>query len=206
MIKKILTSLIVFSLLAVGMWCLTFKVYYDTNDKVSNKLLLGDWPGALDSIKAYQENLLSYPIYNYSKLEKYRYRLFYLEGVVSHDVGNFEAANAAFRKAAKSQEVLIAATSRYNLAYYAMKENGLNKAQSLLNEVLMLSPNDIDAKINLELMLKKIQARQKIDLPKETEKKESIRPQAEPGEQWRLDVPDEDGEGGSGAPSGRSFL
>jgi hypothetical protein len=163
MMKKVLSAFILLSILVVSMWCLTFKAYYDTNDEVASRLSLGDWPGALYSIKTYKNSILSYPVYNFSKLGKYRYRL------------------------------------------YSMKEKGLNKAQSLLNETLMLDPNDVDAKINLELMLKKIQARQKVDLPEETEKKESIRPQAEPGEQWRLDIPDKDGEG-SGASSGQSFL
>jgi tetratricopeptide (TPR) repeat protein len=205
MIKKVLNALFLFSLVAVSTWCLIFKAYYAANDEVARRLSLGDWPGGLNSIKTYQKNILSYPIYNFSKLKKYRFRLNYLEGVVFNDVGNFETATAAFRKAAKSHEVLIAAASKYNLAYYAIKENGLNEAQSLLNEALMVDPNDVEAKINLELLLKKIQARQKEALPEETKKKEPIRPQVEPGEQWRLGVPDEKGEG-SGASSGRSFL
>jgi len=205
MIKKIITTLILLSMLVIGTWCLIFGAYYDINDEVSNRLSLGDWPGALNSIINYQSEVLSYPIYNFPKLEKYRFRLNYLEGVVSNDVGNYEAAIIAFKKAAKSQETFIAAASRYNLAYYAMKENGLNKAQSLLHEALMMAPNDVEAKINLELILKKIQARQQLELPEKTKKKDFIKPQAEPGEQWRLDVPDEDGEG-SGASSGRNFL
>ena len=166
---------------------------------------MGDWPGALGLLKNYQKNLLSYPLYNFPKLKKYRFRLNYLEGVVYNEVGNIEVASAVFMRAAESQETAIAAAAKYNLAYYAIKENGLNKGQSLLNEALMLNPNDVGAKINLELIIKRIQDRQKIDLPEETEKQEPVKPQPEPGEQWRLDVPDEEGEG-SGASSGRSFL
>lgn len=205
MINKIVCILIVFSLLAGSTWCLVFNAYYDASEEVGNRLSLGDWPGALDTLHNYQKNPLAYPIYNASKLKKYRFRLNYLEGVIYSDVGNSEAATSFFRKAAESQEATIAAAARYNLAYYAMKENGLDKARSLLNETLMLNPNDVGAKINLELILKKIEARQQMDLPEESEKRETIRPQAAPGEQWRLDVPDEEGEG-SGASSGQSFL
>ena len=205
MTQKILSIIIVFSLLAVGTWCLTFKAYYATSDEVARRLSLGDWPGALDSVKNYQNNLLSYPVYNLSKLENFRFRLNYLEGVVYNDGGNLEAAAASFRKAAESRETAVAAAAKYNLAYYAMKENGLHKAQALLNEALMLNPADVGAKINLELILKKILARHKTELSEETQKRESVKPQTKPGEQWRLDVPDEEGEG-SGASSDRSFL
>ena len=205
MIKKLLSALILLSLLAVSTWCLIFKAYYNTNDIVVSRLSLGDWPGALDYLKSYQKSMLSYPVYNFSKLKKYRFRLNYLEGVVYNDVGNIAAATAAFRKAAQSPETAIAAGSQYNLAYYAIKANGLNKARFLLNEALMLNPNDVEAKINLEQTLRKIQAGQKTALPEETEKQEAIRPQNNPGEQWRLDVPDDKGEG-SGASSGQSFL
>jgi tetratricopeptide (TPR) repeat protein len=205
MIKKVLSTLILLSLLGVSTWCLTFNTYYDTNDEIAKRLSLGNWPGALDSVKRYQENILSYPVYNFQKLKKYRLRFNFLEGVVYNEVGDEEKATAAFMKAAKSQETSIAAAAKYNLAYYAVKGSNLQKTQSLLNEALMMDPNDVDAKINLELVLKKIQEREKIDLQEETEKKEPIKPQVEPGEQWRLDVPDEEGEG-SGASSGRSFL
>jgi tetratricopeptide (TPR) repeat protein len=205
MMKKVLSALILLSLLAVSTWYLTFKAYYDAHDEVASRLSLGDWPGAVDSVKTYQKNILSYPVYNIQKLKKYRFRLNYMEGVVYNEVGDYEIANAAFRKAAGSQEIQIAAASKYNLAYYAMQGNNLEKARSLLNGALMMDPNDVDAKINLELTLKKIQEREEIDSPEETEKEKTIRPQAEPGEQWRLDVPDEEGEG-SGASSGRSFL
>ena len=205
MINKVLSAFILFSLLAASLWYLTFKEYYAANDEVAGRLSLGDWPGALDSIKNYRKNILSYPIYNFSKLKKYRFRLSYLEGVVSNDLGDYEVAAMAFGKGAESRETYIAAASKYNLAYYAMKENNLHKAQSLLNEALTMDPNDIAAKVNLELILKKIQAGQEQEMSEETEKKESLRPQAEPGEQWRLGVPDEEGEG-SGAASGRNFL
>ena len=203
--EKIAGILIAFSLLILGAWCLIFKAYYATGDEIHARLSLGDKPGALDSLKTYQASILAYPIYNYYKFEKFRFRSFYLEGVVSDEAGNHAVASTAFRKATQSQEAHIAAASKYNLSHYAIKDGSFEKARMLLNEALMLDPEDMNAKINLELVLKKNQAGHKADLPKEKEEKESVLPQAEPGEQWRLDVPDEDGEG-SGASSGRSFL
>jgi tetratricopeptide (TPR) repeat protein len=205
MIKKTISILIILSLFVAGIWCLVFKAYYDTSDEIAQKLSLGDWPGALDSLKSYQSSILSYPVYNSSKLKKFRSRLVFLEGIVANDTGNFDMAAASFRKAARSQEIAVSAASKYNLAYYAIKDNNIGKAKSLLNEALMMAPNDVEAKINLELILKTIQARQILEPPEKTKKKDSIKPQAEPGEQWRLDVPDEEGEG-SGASPGRSFL
>ena len=205
MIKKSISILILLSMVAVGMWCLAIKAYYDTSDEITGRLALGDWLGAHDLLESYQDSILSYPLYNSANLEKYRYRLIFLEGIVANEGGRYDTASSAFRKAAKSSDGYISSASRYNLAYYAAKENNLKKAQSLLNEALMIAPGDVEAKINLELILKKIQARQQLELPEKKEKKDSVEPQAEPGEQWRLDVPDDEGEG-SAASSGRSFL
>jgi hypothetical protein len=205
MIKKSISILILISMAAVGLWCFAIKAYYDTSDEIKSRLALGDWLGAHGLLKSYQDNILSYPLYNSKKLKKYRYRLIFLEGIVANKGGHYDAASVACLKAAKSSDEYISSASRYNLAYYAAKENNLKKAQSLLNEALMIAPGDVDSKINLELILKKIQARQQLELPEKKEKKDSVKPQAEPGEQWRLDVPDEEGEG-SAASSGRSFL
>lgn len=205
MLKKLLNAIILFILLAVSGWCLTFKAYYAANDKIAEKLALGDFPGALHSLETYRERLLSYPFYNFPQLEKFRFRLNYLAGVVYSEVGEIDKASVEFRKAAESMETYIAAASKYNLAYYAMKAINLSKSRTLLNEALMMDPNDLDAKINLELVLEQIQARAELELPDNTQKKDSYKPQPAPGEQWRLDVPDEEGEG-SGVSSGRNFL
>ncbi len=203
--KKVFSILVLLSLLAVSTWCLIFNAYYDTSEIVNSRLIQGDWAGALGSIKYYQKNPLSYPVYNAAKLKKFRFRLNYLEGVVYNSVGNSEAASLSFRKAADSQEVAIGAAAKYNLAYYAIQEDGLDRARTLLNETLMLDPDDVAAKINLELILKRIQARQQMEVPEKLKKQETIQPQAEPGEQWRLEVPDEESEG-SGSSTGQSFL
>lgn len=205
MVNKIVSILLLLSLLVVGSWCLVFKAYYETSDEVASRLSLGDWPGALGCLESYRKNPLSYPICKVPRLKGYLLRLNYMEGVVFNQMGNYEAATSFFQKAAESRETAVAAAAKYNLAYYAMKENGLDKARSLLNEALTLNPDGVEAKTNLELILKKIQARQRMDLPEKSERKESIRPQATPGEQWRLEVPDEESEG-SGASSGQSFL
>ena len=182
--KKILSIAVLLAIALTGLWCLVSKAYYDTGDEAASRLSLGNWPGALDTLRAYQESVLSYPVYNLAWMEKFRLRLRYLEGVVAAGSGKPEAAAAAFRKVARSPEAPMAAAATYNLALYALQENRLQKAQGLFNDALMLDPDDTAAKINLELTLHKI---------------------VEPGEQWRLEVPDEEGEG-SGGTSGRSFL
>lgn len=205
MMKKLLSITLLLAIALTGLWCLVFKTYYDTDDEAASRLSLGNWPGALETLKAYQESVLSYPVYSLAVLEKFRLRLLYLEGVVAAGSGKPDAAAVAFRKVAASPEAPMAAAATYNLALYALQENMLQKAQVLFNDALMLDPDDIAAKINLELTLHKIVAREAAELPEETEKEEALRPQAEPGEQWRLEVPDEEGEG-SGGTSGRSFL
>lgn len=205
MIKKLLSIVLLLAIAVTGLCSLVSKAYYDTGDEAASRLSLGNWPGALDRIRAYQESVLSYPVYNLAVLEKFRLRLRYLEGVVAAGTGKPEAAAAAFRKVATSPETFMAAAATYNLALYALQENRLQKAQALFNDALMLNPDDTAAKINLELTLQKIVARKAAELPEETQNEEALRPQPEPGEQWRLEVPDEEGEGSGGA-SGRSFL
>jgi tetratricopeptide (TPR) repeat protein len=202
--KKIIAALLILTLFSLGAWCVIYLSYIDVQNEVAKKSNIGDWAGAGEELRAFLSKRVSYPIYKFEFLKKYYIRLRYNEGVVNRKLGASEDAEMAFKDAALSAEKDIASHALYNLALCAIEKSDYETARSYLSKALVLNPSDTEAKVNFELIVTKIK-RKKAGGTDIGQKDKNRRDQErQPGEQWRLDIPDQDGQSGSG--SGRRYL
>ncbi len=197
--RKFVALFLVTTIGLLGAWLWVYQSYIEVQDSIMQKYECGDWDGAVERLQAYQASSVSYPVYNFPFLERLRLRLRYHEGVTSGRLGDMEGSEVAFRDATRSDEPDIAAKAFYNLALYAIEKGDLESARSLLSSALRLSPGDVDAKVNLELVLMRIRLRR---LQAGEMKKRAA--QVSPGEQWRHGIEKREGEGS--VKSRRSYL
>lgn len=195
--KKAIAIIIVAGIIFLNVWCWAYQSYFEAQDRIVEMYETGDWVGAMKQLQAYRSERISYVMYKNPILERFKYRLRYNEGVIAGELGDLRASESALKDAVQSVENEIASYALYNLALYAVSRNNLDVAKSHLSKALLLNPLDIETRVNLEVVLKKIRIR---DM--------RIRGMDEDGqplplEQWR-DMPSEEGE--SGMESRRSYL
>jgi tetratricopeptide (TPR) repeat protein len=197
--RKLLAVLLVTGIVITGAWCYIYMSYTGVQHFIMERSVLGNWQGAQEDLLSYRSAKASYPIEKIAFLERFKLRLRYNEGVLKARSGNNEEAVAAFRDAALSAEPKIAGPALFNLAFYEILKSNFTEARSYLRKALLLIPGDYETKVNLEILLKKIKAKEKktkktgLDLQKRPGK------QLQPGEQWRYDVPEHDRQGGPGS-------
>lgn len=195
--KKSIAIVIVAGITLLNVWCWTYQSYLEVQDRVVAINETGEWKAAIERIREYQAESVSYVMYNVPLLERFMYRLRYNEGVIHGELGDIKAAEFSLKEAVQSVEKDIASSALYNLALYAVSRGNLDVAKSHLSKALLLNPFDIETKVNLELVLKKIRMRDMVIMKVDDEG------QPLPLEQWR-DMPSEEGE--SGMESRRSYL
>jgi len=178
-------------------WTLIYEPYLQVQSGIARASVSGDYSESLELIREYRSSWPSYFMYNVLLLERFRLRLLYNEGVASGMLGDISAAEAAFRESAQSAEKRIAAPSLYNLALISIERGQLEVARSLLSKSLAIAPSDMEAKVNLELVIKRL-GNEKIERPTAGEKERAV-----PSEQWR-DMPAINGKSAPG--SRRSYL
>lgn len=198
--RKLVALFLVLGIALLGGWLWVYESYVDIQDTVLRRFECGDCYGAMERLQAYQSSKASYAIYNIPLLDRFRLRLRYQEGVISGRLGDIGASESAFKDAARSDEPGVAANALYNLAFYAIDKDDLRSAKSLLSNSLRLRPDDVEAKVNLELVLKKIRARGLQSDVKQRKQEGKV----VPGEQWRHDLQKREGEGVPGPR--RSYL
>jgi len=85
---------------------------------------------------------------------------YYNAGNAYHRQGNFDSAAAQTQQSIRSSEGEVAENSYYNLGNTYFKVEDWSAAIDAYKEALKLNPNDLDAKYNLELALKKLEEQQ----------------------------------------------
>lgn len=198
--KRLVAVLIVAALALLGAWSWIYGAYFEAQSGIVEKCGTGDWAGAMERLREYREGKASYLVYHLPVLERFRLRLRYNEGVASGKLGDAEASGRAFQDAALSSEVDIAAASLYNLALLAAGRGDMESARAHLGSALRLVPGDTEAKVNLELVLKRMRVPDTEPRAAGEQKKEG----RAPAEQWR-DMPSYE-EGPGGSESRRSYL
>lgn len=198
--KKLIAILIVTALALLGTWLWIYGSYFDAQLRIVDTYQSGDWTGAMAKVNEYRSGKASYLMYHLPFMEKFRLRLRYNEGVIRRKLGDTVASGLAFRDAALSPEVDIAAASLYNLALLSVKRGDMESAREHLSSALRLVPSDTEAKVNLELVLKRIRVLEMESRGTSDQRKEG----RAPAEQWR-DMPSYE-EGQSNPESRRSYL
>jgi len=95
--------------------------------------------------------------------------------------GDFEAAKRGFGAAAESAEESMKAEAVYNLGNVAFREGRLEEAVELYKSALVIDPDDIDSKFNLEFVRRAIE-RQK-QQPQDGQQNQEPGDQSQDGEQ-----------------------
>jgi len=199
--KKLIAILIVTSIALLGIWSWIYGSYVKIQNGIVEKCETGNWVGAMERLRRYQESKSSYLIYNLPYFKKFRLRLTYNEGVINGNLGDSDASERAFRDAALSREIEIAEASLYNLALLATGRGDVESAGAHLSSALRLIPGDVDAKVNLELVLKRMKVPVMEQPRGEGKQRKNGLP---PVEQWR-DLPSYE-EGPGDSKSRRSYL
>ncbi len=196
-----------FLLIAISLaaaWCWVYGSYLALQGEVADRAGRGDWHGAREALYQYRGKTASLSIDRLPFLKKFKNRLRYNEGVVSAKLGDQIGASRAFSDASHAAEKNIAALSHYNLALYALGRQDMETARMHFSRALCFQCWDKETKVNLELVLKEIKARDADARKTEMESDKKPGLEQQPGEQWRLDIPEYEGPGGIG--SGRSYL
>jgi tetratricopeptide (TPR) repeat protein len=195
--KKYTAILLAACILTLGAWCWIYEAYLEVQDNIAIKAGTGDYSAAQELLRQYRSRGSSYILYNTALLEKLRLRLRYSEGVISFRLGDRAASEASFEDAAQSSEEAIAARSLYNLGVFAIESGEMEIARAHLQKALLISPSDIEARVNLELVIKRLMPLGSELQPPDTKE------QSAPSEQWR-DFPRIEGD--SVSESRRSYL
>lgn len=203
--RKTIALFLVMIIGTLGLWNRVFSSYLDVQAGIMQKLSAGDCTGALDDLEGYRSSKSAYIIKRVAFLNTFRLRLRYNEGVLNAKLGNMEVAERAFNDSSGSVENETASSALYNLAIFAVKRNDLRSAQTYLSRSLVLDPSDVESKVNFEVLLRKLRGKDYgIDIGREKDRRASPGVKRKPGEQWRLDIPEEDGQGGTATR--RSYL
>jgi len=189
----------------LGTWSYIYSSYLKVQGAIAQYSAAGNFADAMEQLRAFRNGPVAYPLGKIALFARFKSRLQYNEGVLRTRLGDRVTATAAFHQAAQSKESVIAAAALYNLAIDALDRSDLETARQLLSKALTLNPDDIEAKVNLELVLMKSRSGRKKESDLQQEKQRQPTDKGRPGEQWRLDIPEEDGQGG-GAGTERSHL
>ncbi|MFQ5499324.1 MAG: tetratricopeptide repeat protein [Candidatus Zixiibacteriota bacterium] len=145
--------------------------YVDFVKKGNQALKSGDHKGALESYHAAEIELPESPELEYN-----------MAGAL-HVGGAFEEAVEKYTKALNSPDPDIQAQSSFNLGntYYRMQD--YQKAIASYQQALEMSPDDIDAKFNLELARKMLKEQMKPQQQEQDQKQQQEEQQQEQQEQ-----------------------
>lgn len=126
-----------------------------------------DFEAALEAYRAAQTNRPDSP------------ELHYNVGDALYKQGEMDEAMAAFQKAVESGDSVLGSKAFYNLGNALYKKQVYDQAVGAYEKALELDPSDLDAKINLEMAVEKLEEQQKQqdqekgDDEKENEEKEN---------------------------------
>ncbi len=125
-------------------------------------------PDNLYKEKRYAEAEKIYAIKDMNHPKDIRYR--YNRGCAAYKYGNFKAARAAFESVAmRTKDKSILAKTLYNLGNTAFKQGDLSSAANYYKRAIILDPNNMNARYNLELTLDRL--KDKKDKQKNSRKK-----------------------------------
>ena len=192
--KIFLIFLAVFTAGILGLWCWTYDAYDDTQKLALSYHRAGNFPSMRNVLEKHEASRAAYPIFHSNFLDVFAKRLAYSKGVAFAGLGDFKKAEVAFREASQSREREISFMAIYNNAEYFINRGELDAAAEEYRKVLRIIPGDIQAKINLELLLKKIQERNE----KAGKLKKDGDQSPESSDYWRRNIP-ESGQGNSGS-------
>jgi Flp pilus assembly protein TadD len=203
--RKLIILFLGTCIILLGTWSHIYSSYLEVQEDIAHSAAAGNFADAMARLKVYRNSPVAYPLEKIALLARFKSRLHYNEGVLHTRLGDRATAATAFNLAAQAKEPAIAATALYNLAVDALDRSDLETARQLLSKALTMIPDDIEAKVNLELVLMKSRSGRDDDSDHEQEKLRQPADKGRPGEQWRLDIPEEEGQG-SGTGTERSHL
>jgi tetratricopeptide (TPR) repeat protein len=177
-------------------WSHIYSSYLEVQGAITHYAAAGNFADAMARLKAFRNSPVAYPLEKIALFARFKSRLQYNEGVLHARLGDRANAAMAFNQAAQAKEPAIAATAFYNLAVDALDRSDLETARQFLSKALTLIPDDIEAKVNLELVIMKSRSGRNDDSDHEQKKQRQPTDKGRPGEQWRLDIPENEGQGG----------
>jgi len=203
--RKLIILFLGICITLLGTWSHIYSSYLEVQGAIAHSAAAENFAEAMARLKAYRNSPVAYPLEKIALLARFKSRLQYNEGVLHARLGDRAAAVMAFQQAAQANESAIAATALYNLAVDALDRGDLETARRFLSKALTLIPDDIEAKVNLELVIMKSRSGRNDESDHEWKKQRQPTDKGRPGEQWRLDIPEEEGQGG-GTGTERSNL
>jgi len=193
-VKTFIVGVALVCIAVLGVWAWGYQVYDIAQREAGESYRQGDAVGMRDRLVEYESSRAAYPLRFARYLEKFKQRFIYAKGVAYAGLGDSAKAEIAFRDAATAHEARIAEWALYNGASYLVFRNELDAARDAYRKSLILDPFDVQAKINLELLLKKIQER---NAAADALKKKNGQGQAPaPGDYWKREIPSQDNPGG----------
>ena len=185
----------------LGAWTWVYQSYDVAQREAAENYRRGDVVGMRDGLLQYESSRAAYPIFALRYFEKFKQRLAYTKGVAYAGLGDSVKAVTAFRETAQTHEEQIAGRALYNGAHYLIFGNELDAARDAYRKVLTLVPSDVPTKINLELLLKKIQERNADGDGLKKKNGQNKAPAS--GDYWKREIPNQDSSGGDS--SGRIY-
>ncbi|MDO8558399.1 MAG: hypothetical protein Q7S09_04420 [bacterium] len=152
-------GLTVLTIAVLAAWCWIYRGYEKTEQALRVQEQSGSYAGMQKTLASYTAERRSYPLQKLKQFERFANRLSYASGVAAAGLGDGTKAEALFREASRSPENAVACSALYNGAEYLVARNELDAARDQYRKVLECAPYDVAAKINLELLLKRIQER-----------------------------------------------
>lgn len=201
--KNFLAFVMLASMFFLGAWCWIYRAYEVARLESERLFTAGDAAGAQRILSHYNESRAAYPFGRVSYLDRFAKRLKYHEGAAQALLGDTKKAESAFRDSAGSHEKTVASASRYNGAEYLRYRGEWDGARDAYAEALKLDPNDRQAKINLEKLLKKMKENE-AEANKQKKNGKNDKKGLAPSDYWNRDNPDEE-DSESGDESNRIY-
>ncbi|MEM7344829.1 MAG: tetratricopeptide repeat protein [Chloroflexota bacterium] len=129
---------------------------------------------------------------------------YYNAGNTYHEQDDLESADSQLKQALRTAEGELAQNSYYNLGNNFFKAEDWGSAIAAYREALLINPDDVDAKHNLELALQQQQQEQQQQQQQDQQQDQppqdqgGEQPQENQGEQPPGDQPDEEQQDGQG--------
>ncbi len=153
--KKMVLVLLVITECLLGAWCWSYSLYEETMRRAVTSFECRDDLTAIALLDEFRQTLGGALYKELPGLRQFYDRIIYAEATARMRLGEDQRASKLFMQAVSSQKTDVKNGSFYNHALLNIRKGDFISARTELSKALVVIPNDLDSRYNLEILLRK---------------------------------------------------